>query len=574
MKKQFKDRESGFYLKNNGTFVIEDYNLTKPFANFFPGIAGEYGVPIWAFYVNRGQCISSFGTKDKDHALLEFFPANKAWQLTPNLGFRSFLKITDKNKHIFYEPFHNGYASSCFQLKNMMLITSFDLTIKEENRSLGLETEINYFPIPNERFAALGRIVRIKNRSRRQKVIQFLDGLPAIIPMGIGNRFLKDLNRTAEAWMKAQTVGDCAAFYKLDVDPSDRPQVIHIKEGNFCMSFTRPIIDASSIFGPRLNFDYPYNFIKNKKFVFPRNQVCESKTPCGMGLAEFSLRPDEERSFCSLFGSIASQNLLNQRLPEIKKAEFFMLKKAENKEIILKLEEDIDTKSSSCEFNYYCRQTYLDNIIRGGYPVIFDSVNDKKQVFYLYLRKHGDLERDYNKFYIQPTYFSQGNGNFRDIVQNRRSDVWFNPEVEESNLITFFNLIQTDGYNPLIVKGLRFHLKNRGNFEKTCLEYFKEEDDAKKLLDFLDKPFTPGGVVYFIEKNNFTMKKSSKDFLNILMVNSLKEEDAEHAQENHHMHGGYWSDHWTYCLDLLEAYLEIYPEKIKDLLFNKREFKF
>jgi len=55
--------------------------------------------------------------------------------------------------------------------------------------------------------------------------------------------------------------------------------------------------------------------------------------------------------------------------------------------------------------------------MRGGYPHIFKS-QDRQMVYYLYSRKHGDLERDYNKFQIQPTYFSQGNGNYRDMNQN------------------------------------------------------------------------------------------------------------------------------------------------------------
>jgi hypothetical protein len=41
------------------------------------GIAGEYGTPMWAFIVNRGQGISSYGTANKDTAMMEFNSANK-----------------------------------------------------------------------------------------------------------------------------------------------------------------------------------------------------------------------------------------------------------------------------------------------------------------------------------------------------------------------------------------------------------------------------------------------------------------------------------------------------------------
>ncbi|MGD9014923.1 MAG: hypothetical protein PVI33_02720, partial [Candidatus Omnitrophota bacterium] len=562
-----------YELKSDGSFVIQNYNLAKPFANFFPGIAGKYGIPMWVFYVNRGQCIASFGIKDKDHALMEFFPANQAWQITPYRGFRSFIKISSNKKHAFYEPFYNGYTTWSHSCRNSMVITPFDLTLKEINLSLGLDLQINYFPIPSDCFAALARIVKIKNISRAKMRIQVLDGLPLIIPLGISNRILKQLGRTAEAWTRVKFIGNSAAFYKLDVDPADRPEVKYIQKGNFYVSFTRPIIDPWPIFGPRLNLDYPYSFLKQKNFKYPKNQTNESKLPSGMGLAEFELKPDEQKCLSSLFGNIHDAQLLHSRLPEIKTQRYLKLKREQNKNIISQLQDNITTQSSSTRFNFYCRQTYLDNTIRGGYPIVFKSKQDKKQVFYLYLRKHGDLERDYNNFQIQPRYFSQGNGNFRDIVQNRRSDTWFNPDIEAANLITFFNLIQTDGFNPLVVKGIQFHLKNKRDFKKICLRLFNAKD-LDKLLSFLDNPFTPGSVIFFIEENNLCLKISRDEFLNILMTNSLIEEDAQHKQADDHGAGGFWIDHWTYCLDLLENYLELYPERLNKILFKINRFKF
>ena len=66
-------------------------------------------------------------------------------------------------------------------------------------------------------------------------------------------------------------------------------------------------------------------------------------------------------------------------------------------------------------------------------------------------RIHGDLERDYNNYLIDPTYFSQGPGNFRDVNQNRRVDISFSPEVRDFNVRTFLSFCQLDGYNPLSV---------------------------------------------------------------------------------------------------------------------------
>jgi len=72
--------------------------------------------------------------------------------------------------------------------------------------------------------------------------------------------------------------------------------------------------------------------------------------------------------------------------------------------------------------------------MRGGYPEVFKSGT----VLYLYSRKHGDLERDYNKFQLQPNYFSQGNGNYRDTNQNRRNDIWFNPDIADEKHCFFY----------------------------------------------------------------------------------------------------------------------------------------
>ncbi len=79
-------------LNKMGEFVIENYQTKSPFASFFPGIAGLWGRPMWVFYANRAQAIASFGISDKDHPIMEFYPANKAYAMTSITGFRTFIK--------------------------------------------------------------------------------------------------------------------------------------------------------------------------------------------------------------------------------------------------------------------------------------------------------------------------------------------------------------------------------------------------------------------------------------------------------------------------------------------------
>ncbi len=566
-----KETKVKYYLNKQGEFVIQNYNYAKPFANFFPGIAGKYGIPMWVFYVNRGQCICSFGTKDKDQAILEFFPANKSWQFVSSHGFRTFIKIKSSKETIYYEPFHNGYMNLKYRTVNSMYIDSAKLTIEENNFTLGIKTRVEYFNIPNDSFAGLSRTVSIENTGKKHRSIEIIDGLSQIVPFGVNNFFLKKLGRTIEAWMNIDNLDKDVPFYRLTVDPSDRPEVVHIDSGNFYLGFhfqgtkpkkIRPIVDPETVFGAVTDFSYPLKFLSKQKFSYPAWQLTKSKTPSALLLLSFELKPKEQKTFYTIIGHARDTETLNNSINKITKYGYIEYKLAQNSELIRKLKDDILTKSSSEPFNLYAGQTYLDNIMRGGYPKVFKS----GAVFYLYARKHGDLERDYNKFQLQPTYFSQGNGNYRDTNQNRRSDLWFNPAIQDENIIFFMNLIQADGFNPLIIKGESFLLKDD-------LDLFKlsgmmiEINDINKLKSFFEKSFTPGELIFFIEDNRIKLKCSYDDFLELLLRSASKIQEAEHGE-------GFWTDHWAYNLDLIDSYLGIYPEKFSELFFGKRVFSF
>ena len=47
---------------------------------------------------------------------------------------------------------------------------------------------------------------------------------------------------------------------------------------------------------------------------------------------------------------------------------------------------------SNKAFDDYTRYNYMDNVLRGGKPISLPGGH----TFYVYSRKHGDLERDYN----------------------------------------------------------------------------------------------------------------------------------------------------------------------------------
>jgi hypothetical protein len=117
-----------------------------------------------------------------------------------------------------------------------------------------------------------------------------------------------------------------------------------------------------------------------------------------------------------------------------------------------------------------------------------------------------------------------------------------------------------------VVQGATFVLVDVDGFSAE-LKNIVDDSDLKIILDLLQKPFTPGKVVFFLEKNKIKLRCSIDEFLNIVFSFSGGNPKADHAE-------GFWTDHWHYNLDLLESYLEIYPEKLKEIVFDKKAFTF
>lgn len=562
-----------YKLNKNGDFIIENYNFSKPWASFFPGIAGLYGIPLWAFYVNRGQCVASIGIHSKDEAIMEFLPANKAYQLVSSQCFRTFIKIKSSKKPLFYEPFSFQAALSSEKISNRMVIRPQELKIIEENHALGLKTEVLYFTLPHEPYAALIREVTIENISSRPLDLEVLDGLSVIVPYGVNNFFLKEMSRTIEAWMTVDKLKNGVCVYKLTTDPRDVAHVAFVKGANFYASFegarscatSKIIVDPSLIFGNVSDYSFPYLFLKPSLFAYPARQVAKNKTPCAFSFMKTRLPKGDQKKIVSCIGHVfdtADIDRLN--LGALNEA-FIDKKKQENRVLIDGILNRIFTVSGLKHFDLYVRQTFLDNVLRGGLPCSLETAAGKKSV-YVFSRKHGDLERDYNRFCVLPTFFSRGEGNYRDVNQNRRSDIFFEPSLEERNICDFMNLIQMDGYNPLVFKGEKLFISSEA-FKNSRLISFFHEKDAHKIEHILSLSFSIGSVLQYLRENNIAMSCSLEDFVAELLSIAGSDVDASYGE-------GYWTDHWTYNLDLLESFKALYPDRMKWLLFEKDDFSF
>ncbi|WNF38531.1 hypothetical protein RJD24_08970 [Bacillaceae bacterium IKA-2] len=554
-----------YTLNENQSFQIQNYQQLPTFSSFLPGIAGVDGIPMWVFYVNRGQGIASFGVQDKDHAIMEFLPADKSYQLVQVQGFRTFIKVTNNGNMTFLEPFSSQYNNNPLETMEM---SENKLSLEYVNQEIGIKMNVEYFILPNAPVAGLVRHVKFKNISAKKLDIELLDGLPAVFPSGVPNAAYKELGNTIKSWFDVYNMENGVPFYKLRGSMEDTAEVKAVHEGNFFLSIfsyrgeekrSQPIIDRDIIFGTDTTLQVPQNFLNEKiealmaKEAYPTNKVS-----CGFSATEVELIPNEELELYTVVGHASSLEIVNSYVKEnITITSLRSMEKIATT-ITDKITKQIKTKTGQPLFDAYSRQSYLDNGLRGGFPMIFQK-EDKKSIYYLYSRKHGDLERDYNFFSLSPTYYSQGNGNYRDINQNRRCDIFFEPKLEDYNVKLFMNLIQLDGYNPLAVKGVRFSMIDPSMFD---LRAFVEKNEEDKVRTFFQSSYTPGELKHFLENEEVTLSTSFEEFLTGALTASEDLFQAEFGE-------GYWMDHWAYNLDLIESYLTIYPDKKSEFYFSK-----
>lgn len=551
------------YYFEGDRFIIENYHQAKTFSSFLPGVAGLKGIPIWAYYVNRGQAIATFGIRDKDGQILEFAPANMLYKTVELIGFRTFLKVNGKYTEAF---------SSLNEVNTRkMMINATSLALYEKNTELGYEITVTYYGLPNENFGALVRKVEIKNIATKPQTIEILDGLTTIIPYGFDHRSYKNMSNTFLSWMDVENLDKNLPFFKIRSSTKDVAEITEITRGHFYLSFIndheliKPIVDADIIFNYDKAFLQPRNFLNNSlEELTQKPQYTTNKIPCGFTGVTKELAENETVRINTIIGNVEKIEYLEKQLPKITTNEYIDKKEKEIYDFIRTLTSDVETHSGKNLFDEYARQCFLDNMLRGGYPLIIPHRNGEI-VYHLFSRKHGDPERDYNWFVIESEYYSQGNGNYRDICQNRRNDIYFNPRVGNHNIRLFMNLLQLDGYNPLLVHGVEYELKKHVDVEKLVHKCFLSHHE--ELIKLLKGKFTPGKIINFIENNHVKTSLSDEEIFYEIFSEVNEEVDATFER-------GYWVDHWIYNLDLIESYLGIFPDNKQEFLFSDNSYRF
>ena len=443
------------YRLEGKTFVIDDYDRMPAFSSFLPGLAGVKGIPMWTFYTNRGQGMNSFGIGNKGNAIMEFNSANTAFENTQVKGFRTFLKIDGQ----YYEPFFQ-YEDDA---KRSIRMNKNSFKIIENNTKYGIEVTVNYYVLPNESIGALVRQVSVKNTGDKAKNIEIVDGLPKIITYGIANGEFKEMSNLFKSWADIKNLENKVPYYTLRASTKDSAEVSDVEGGYYYLTIKDNelqdvIYDVDTVYGYDLSLMKPVNFVEGGiDKVLAKKQCFANKVPCGFTPFKAEIKAGEDFSFSTMIGFAGSVEQINAKLADFTVPGYLDKKFEEAEELADSFTSDIKTKTAAGIFDQYVEQCYLDNFLRGGYPYVLNK-DGNKSVIHLFSRKHGDPERDYNFFSIAAEYYSQGNGNFRDVSQNRRNDVFFKKDVGDFNVKTFFSLIQADGYNPLEVRPSLFNV--------------------------------------------------------------------------------------------------------------------
>lgn len=565
----------GYYFDENNNFIIENYHRAKTFSSFLPGIAGEAGIPIWSFYVNRGQGISSFGIQDKNNSIMEFFPANGAYQYVSTYGFRTFIKDLSNN-NIVYEPFKESFGTGTKnedEVTTKMTIMKDSFIIEDFNKDNGIHVKVTYSTLSNVAFGGLIRTLELTNVTEDDKDIELIDGMPALLPYGIEHDAYKQMSNLMRSWMEVSHTDTKIPYYKLRSSTKDEAVVSLSDDGYFFMNEglnddqVRPIYDPSLVFGYQTDLSVPVGFIQSDyDELMNKDQVFANKVPSAFQLAKMKLKAGEVKTINSIYGYVSDYDKIEDFSKTLNLSEFVASQIEMTKNEVNTLCQDIHTETGIKAFDQYIEQTYLDNILRGGKPLIFEGP-ESDHVYHVYSRKHGDPERDYNFFSLEPSNYSQGNGNYRDVCQNRRNDVIMDPKVDKFNVWMFYNLVQADGYNPLSIKGTKFIVPNEKiqSLTESLVDLGIDSPSTNQIVDIVKNQYTPGSLMTAITGIKTTF--DSKKVLETTLKFASQEIDVDFGE-------GFWSDHFTYNQDLIDSYEYMYPDKIEATLFDDYSYKF
>ena len=318
---------------------------------------------------------------------------------------------------------------------------------------------------------------------------------------------------------------------------------------------------------------------ENRTFLifFRILKVTTSKTPCAFAAATMRIPAGSNITLSTVYGRASSESFYQESIRNVVNKEGYLQTKYDDaRGLIQNLTNKVEMQSGVPVFDAYVRQQYMDNFLRGGFPAVLGNAEEDPKIFHTFSRIHGDLERDYNYFQIDASYFSVGPGNFRDVNQNRRTDTMQEPKVGEFNANMFLSFVQADGYNPLTVNSAFFYLPDALNLNSSysptamaiATQVTANPKDTLNVAKILSEGlaynpgFRPGDLFIQLDVRGVQLTVSDEEFLSLVTSAAKLSPSAAYAQD------AFWADHWTYHLDLVETFLTIFPEKEEEYLFG------
>ena len=500
-------------------YVLEDFDAKPTFSDFLPGVAGYFGKPVWSFYVNRGQGMASFGTESKEYPILEFNAANKAYQDTPFVGFRSFVRGTRDMESFETEPFSPSNSRNLAlgsddksKPKRIMYVGANEFEVQEFDGVNNLAVSAKYFVLPEEDFSSLVRRATYTNTGSSNLKLSILDGLAKMEPSGgMLDWSLKQMGRTLEGWMGVYHVDDTLTmpFYKMSTEPGDSASVKIELAGHYCLAFIEkmdetaellPIVyDTTKVFGESTSLQTPAGLAASSVGEILANpQYGDAKTSSAFAAIDgMVLKPGHNITIATFYGKANHIEEVPKIVNIITAPGYVQSKFQRARQLIDELTAGVETNTANPLFNGAVKQMFLDNSLRGGMPTVLGNIesdanydeDESVKIFHAFSRIHGDLERDYNAFSIQPAYFSQGPGNYRDVAQNRRDDVTFLPRMGAYDVKVFLSYIQADGYEPLTVEAVAYMFEDKHITQKLAKELTADDSSAESenlCFDFIE----------------------------------------------------------------------------------------
>lgn len=191
------------------------------------------------------------------------------------------------------------------------------------------------------------------------------------------------------------------------------------------------IVDPSIVYALDTTLTHPANFFKTNNYEASTNldgtsfssttkkaqsvedllssrQGTTSRTPCAFAGGRFTIKAGQNITITSIYGYAEDlETLVGHYAPLVRQPLYTEEKTTAAQDVVQEIVSRVTTKTSSAVFDAYVQQDYLDNVLRGGMPIALGSSPETQKIFHVYSRVHGDIERDYNYFVIDTTYFSQ-----------------------------------------------------------------------------------------------------------------------------------------------------------------------